>query len=109
MSWGQTTNSGGGDALDGLAKALKHLVVCEDDECLFGACGIHGLQLQLSNPIKTPMGEGSVDSKNMTQMLHCACDLQEALQTGLTSWKNWSCQSNVSRAPLTLKTNTLLT
>ena len=50
--WGQTTDSGGGGVLDGLAKALKELELCCADEYLVAACAIHGLQLQLAVPIK---------------------------------------------------------
>jgi hypothetical protein len=77
--WGQTTDSGGGGVLDGLAKHLKDLQLCNDEEYLVAACGIHNLQLQLANPIKELIGEGGLESRNMMQMMHCAYDLQESL------------------------------
>ena len=47
---GHTTDSGGGGVLETLAKELSALSLCtSSDEYYVASCGIHCLQLQLSN------------------------------------------------------------
>jgi hypothetical protein len=72
---GQSTDSGGGGVLDGLARELKgHGVMHE--RAFIVSCGIHNLQLQLSRPIKELIGDGGIDNRNAMQLLHSIHDLQ---------------------------------
>ena len=74
---GQTTDSGGGGALDRLAEEPCTLELTVDlGECSVGACGIHCLQLQLSNGTRELIGEGGVSNRNGAQLLHTIYDLQ---------------------------------
>jgi hypothetical protein len=54
---GQSTDSGGGGVLDGLAAELNKLgVTVQFDDYLVAACSIHCMQLQLSNPTVKMIG-----------------------------------------------------
>ena len=66
---GQATDSGGGGVLENLATELvnKELTVVEGDY-LVGACDIHCLQLQLSNPVKECLGPGQIGKRNSMQL-----------------------------------------
>lgn len=56
---GQSTDSGGGGVLDGLAKELQKRHLCiQSSEYLVSSCAIHNLQLTLANPMKELLGEG---------------------------------------------------
>jgi hypothetical protein len=65
---GQTTDSGGGGVLDGLAKKLDDLTICRPNY-LIAPCGLHCLQLAVANPIKMTMGDGGLDKKNGTKCM----------------------------------------
>ena len=74
---GQTTDSGGGGALDRLAEEPCTLELTVDlEKHSVGACGIHCSQLQLSNGTRELIGEGGVSNRNGAQLLHTVCDLQ---------------------------------
>ena len=75
---GQTTDSGGGGALEGLADALRALGIISSNY-IVAACTIHCLQLQLSNPVLFTMGQGKLETRNLFQLLHSCWDLQECL------------------------------
>ena len=58
---GQTTDSGGGGVLDGLAKALLRKDLCVScDDYKVAPCTLHAIQLTLANPIKACIGEGEL-------------------------------------------------
>ena len=74
---GQTTDSGGGGTLDGLAAELASLdLTVPQDDYLVASCGIHCLQLQLSGPTKELIGEGGLDKRNAIQLLHTVYDFK---------------------------------
>ena len=77
---GQTTDSGGGGVLDGLAEKLNELGLCARDYKV-AACSIHGLQMQLANAVNSVIGKGGIDQQNALQMLHSVYDLQDALDS----------------------------
>ena len=80
---GQSTDSGGGGVLDNLARELRLLGLCaQEDEYLIAACFIHCLQLQLSKPTKDLIGEGAPNARNAMQALHTIYDLQ-----GYMEWR----------------------
>lgn len=57
---GQSTDSGGGGVLDGLAKELQKRNLCiQSSQYLVSSCAIHNLQLTLANPMKELLGEGT--------------------------------------------------
>ena len=75
---GQTTDSGGGGVLDGLARELNALgLTVELDQYLVAPCSIHALNLQLSYPTDQLMGGGALSKQNMMQMLHSMYALQD--------------------------------
>ena len=77
---GVSTDSGGGGVLDPLADELRKLgVMVAVDECLVAACGIHCLQLQLSNPTTALIGEGDIGKRNAMQLCHTVYVLQNYL------------------------------
>ena len=74
---GQTTDSGGGGVLDGLARELNALgLTVEMDQYLVAPCAIHALNLQLSDPTSKLIGDGGPTNRNAVQMLHSVYDLQ---------------------------------
>jgi hypothetical protein len=75
---GQTTDSGGGGVLDGLHRSLEERQLVHPFY-LVASCGLHNLQLSVANPIKSTMGEGGLDKKNLMQLLHSVYDLQESM------------------------------
>jgi len=91
---GQTTDSGGGGTLDGLADDLHELgnVCVTPDLYLIGNCCLHALQLQLGNAIKKTFGEGALDKVNAMQMLYSVCRLQESID--LDEWRHTLCKSS---------------
>jgi hypothetical protein len=46
------------------------------------ACTLRAIQIALANPVKKPVGEGSLGARGTMQMLHSACDLQESVEFG---------------------------
>jgi len=81
---GQTTDSGGGGVLDGLADLLSVRQVCHRNY-LTASCSLHNLQLSLANPIKELIGEGGLERKNVLQLLHSIYDLQDSMEMDV--WK----------------------
>jgi hypothetical protein len=81
---GQTTDSGGGGVLVGLANALQEKNLCRP-RYLFTSCSLHNLQLSVANPIKEVIGEGGLEKKNAMQLLHSVYDLQASMP--LEVWK----------------------
>jgi hypothetical protein len=81
---GQTTDSGGGGVLDGLAAALSTRGLCNPGY-LVASCSLHNLQLTIAKPIKETMGEGGLDKRNVLQLLHSVYDLQDSLSHDV--WK----------------------
>jgi hypothetical protein len=81
---GQSTDSGGGGVLDGLAKKLDELFLCRPNY-LIASCSLHCLQLAIANPIKTTIGEGGLDKKNAMQLIHSVYDLQDSMDRSI--WK----------------------
>lgn len=74
---GQATDSGGGGVLDKLAEELElRGLTVQDEDYLIGACSIHCLQLQISNPIVDLIGNGGVGNRNATQLLNIIYHLQ---------------------------------
>jgi hypothetical protein len=71
---GQTTDSGGGGVLDGLAAALASRTLCVPNY-LVASCSLHNLQLTITKPIKDTMGEGGLEKRNIMQLLHSLYDL----------------------------------
>ena len=76
---GQTTDSGGGGALELLAKQLEKTDLCARTY-LVESCTLHAIQIALANPVKKAMGKGSLGARTMMQMLHSAYDLQESME-----------------------------
>jgi len=89
---GQSTDSGGGGVLDGLANEMKALGLTTLHNYLIANCTIHALQLQLSNAVINALGAGSLDKVNAMQLLHSTCALQEALD--LEEWRHILVQSS---------------
>ena len=95
---GQTTDSGGGGVLEKLAEELSKLSLCaSSDEYYMAACGIHCLQLQLSNPVKHLIGLGRLGKRNAMQMLHSIYDLQgylnvDVMKATMTMAQEWADQ-----------------
>lgn len=81
---GQTTDSGGGGVLDGLADLLGTRGLCHRNYTTT-SCSLHNLQLSLANPVKELIGEGGLEKKNVLQLLHSIYDLQDAME--LDVWK----------------------
>lgn len=81
---GQTTDSGGGGVLDGLAAALLSRTLCSPNY-LVASCSLHNLQLTIAKPIKETMGEGGLDKRNVMQLLHAVYDLQSSMSQDV--WK----------------------
>ena len=81
---GQTTDSGGGGVLDGLANALGAKGLCRPGY-LVASCSLHNLQLSVANPIKDTIGEGGVGNQNAMQLIHSVHDLQGSMELEL--WK----------------------
>lgn len=81
---GQTTDSGGGGVLDGLATALNARALCRSNY-LVASCSLHNLQLTLAKPMKDTMGEGGLDKRNVMQLLHAVYDLQDSMSQDV--WK----------------------
>jgi hypothetical protein len=81
---GQTTDSGGGGVLTGLATALRARNLCHDNY-LVASCSLHNLQLTLARPVKETMGEGGLDKRNVMQLLHAVYDLQDSMSQDV--WK----------------------
>ena len=81
---GQTTDSGGGGVLDGLAHEL-HMQHVTRPNYLIASCSLHNLQLAVANPIKMIMGDGGLDKKNVMQLIHSVYDLQKSMDKEL--WK----------------------
>lgn len=90
---GQSTDSGGGGVLDTLAEALQERqLIVQDEDYLVGACSIHCLQLQLSNPIVDLIGNGGVGNRNATQLLNVIYHLQ-----GYMAWDQVVTMMNYSQ------------
>jgi hypothetical protein len=89
---GQTTDSGGGGVLDGLAKKLDESFVCRPNY-LIASCSLHCLQLAFANPVKSTMGDGGLGSKTVMQLIHSVHDLQASIET--TVWKT-HCEAAVA-------------
>ena len=77
---GQTTDSGGGGVLDGLASALTTRHQLCRRNYLTASCSLYNLQTSVKNPIVTTIGEGGVDAKNAMQLLHAVYDLQQSME-----------------------------
>jgi len=77
---GQTTDSGGGGVLEGLADELAKLNLCTENY-IVAACSIHGLQMQLSNAVEQVIGKGGLEQRNALQMLHSVYDLQASVDS----------------------------
>ena len=66
---GQSTDSGGGGVLEGLATELKKRDLCEDVYHVAN-CTLHAIQLTLSNPVKIALMEGGLEKRSIMQLLH---------------------------------------
>ena len=75
---GQSTDSGGGGVLHGLATALEARQLCSANY-LVASCSLHNLQLTISKPVKDTMGDVGLDKKNLMQLLHSVYDLQDSM------------------------------
>jgi hypothetical protein len=64
-----TTDSGGAQTRDGLAKGLMEKGLANDDLMVI-TCSIHNTQLQLSVPTLKLLGPGELGKKNVMQLLH---------------------------------------
>jgi hypothetical protein len=84
---GQTTDSGGGGVLDGLAAALSTRHMCRRNY-LTTSCCLHNLQTSVKNPIVHTIGEGGVEVKNAMQLLHSVYDLQQCMDKDV--WKTFA-------------------
>ena len=76
--YGCTTDSGGGGTGHSFKDALlkKQNVTCQEEEYLIGFCVMHILQLTLSTPMKSLMGEGGLGLRNLLQLLHSLYDFE---------------------------------
>jgi hypothetical protein len=70
---GQSTDSGGGGVLDGLAREMAKRGLCLANYLVANCC-IHNLQLQLLVPTKTVLGDGGLEKCSAMQLLlqHCS-------------------------------------
>ena len=94
---GQTTDSGGGGALEHLYEKMQPLGLCVPNnvhltEHLIANCCLHALQIQLSNALRNAFGDGALDRVNATQMLHAAYRLQESIDAD--EWRHILAQSS---------------
>ena len=71
MLQGQTTDSGGGGVLDGLATALSTRHQLCRRNYLTASCSLHNLQTSVKNPIVLTIGEGGLESKNASFFIPC--------------------------------------
>ena len=85
---GSSSDSGGAMTLEQLGNGLIAAnVTTPNKNLLIAGCTIHTVQLQLSNPMKTLIGEGSLKKKNCQQLVYSLYSLQESLSK--REW--WKC------------------
>jgi len=89
---GQSTDSGGGGALENLADEMRALNLLWLHNYLVANCTIHALQLQLNNGIRAALGEGGLENVNVMQMMHSVYRLQESID--LKEWRHMLCLSS---------------
>jgi hypothetical protein len=75
---GSTTDSGGGGTGHSFKAELlkRENLTCGEPEFLIGFCVMHILQLTLSTPMKTLMGEGGLEKRNFLQLCHSLYDFE---------------------------------
>jgi hypothetical protein len=77
---GQSTDSGGGGVLGGLAREMAKQGLCLLIYLVANCC-MHNLQLQLLVPTKTVLGNGGLEKRSTMQLLHSIGNLQRCFET----------------------------